>query len=173
MPTMIVCLVERVLITLPQAQRISASTYLGWMSAFIKRAVNLSGNHLMTRANLWWLNSANPLAVVPNGFDGSQVARVEDVFRGGKEFALFQIVVGVAGADGDELQHARVAVAVNHAARAAVADELGIVPVIDLAHGRFPEVTAVKVQVPVEIKIFVPAEAAELFLFTAQMPLHF
>ncbi len=71
------------------------------------------------------------------------------------------------------MQHAGVAVAVYHAARAAVADELGIVPVIDLAHGRFPEVTAVKVQMPVEIKVFVPAEAAEFFLLAAQMALHF
>jgi hypothetical protein len=36
MPTMTVGFVERVLITLPQAQRISASTYFGCMSVFIK-----------------------------------------------------------------------------------------------------------------------------------------
>src|SRR5437870_5851054 len=35
-PTIITGLVERVLITLPQAQRTSASTYFGCMSAFIK-----------------------------------------------------------------------------------------------------------------------------------------
>src|SRR5215813_2473220 len=35
-PTMISGLVERVLITLPQAHRISASTYLGWIFSFIK-----------------------------------------------------------------------------------------------------------------------------------------
>src|ERR1051326_7613649 len=35
-PTIITGLVERVLITLPHAQRISASTYFGCMSAFIK-----------------------------------------------------------------------------------------------------------------------------------------
>jgi len=33
----------------------------------------------------------------------------------------------VAGVDGHALQHTRVAVAVNHAPRAAVADELGLV----------------------------------------------
>ncbi len=123
----------------------------------------------MTRGNLY---STNPFAVIPNGFDGSQVARIEDVFRGGKQFALFQIVVGVAGADGDELQHARVAVAVNHAARAAVADELRVVPFPDLAHRLLPEMAAIQIQIPVEVKILVPAEAAEFFLLAAQMPLH-
>jgi len=42
-------------------------------------------------------------------------------FAAESSFALFQIVEGVAGADGGELQHARVAVTVNHAAGAAVA----------------------------------------------------
>src|SRR5205807_7823426 len=39
-PTMITGLVERVLITLPQAQRTSASTYLGWIFSFIKEGEN-------------------------------------------------------------------------------------------------------------------------------------
>src|ERR1700722_20198682 len=42
MPTMTVGLVERVLMMLPQAQRISASRYFGCMSAFITKGVKLS-----------------------------------------------------------------------------------------------------------------------------------
>src|ERR1035437_7874870 len=52
MPTMMVERVERVLITLPQAQRISASMYLGCMSVFIKRGVKLSFARGMTSRNL-------------------------------------------------------------------------------------------------------------------------
>jgi hypothetical protein len=48
MPTITVALVERVLITLPQAQRISASTYLGWMSVFIKWTHIIAWFELMT-----------------------------------------------------------------------------------------------------------------------------
>jgi len=124
----------------------------------------------MTRGNL---HVANPLPVFPNGLDGSQITRVENVFCRAGEIAFFQIVPRVAGADGDELQHAGIAVAVNHAARAAVADELGLVPFPDLAHRLFPKMAAIQVQLPVEVKILVPAETTELLLFAAQMPLHF
>jgi len=75
----------------------------------------------MTRRNL---HSADPLAVFPNSLDGSQITRVKNFFCRAGEIAFFQIVPSVAGADGDELQHARIAVAVNHAARAAVTDKL-------------------------------------------------
>ena len=53
----------------------------------------------------------------------------------------------VAGADGDELQHAGIAVAVNHAARAAVANEFEVVPVPDLAHRRLSEMAAIQIQI--------------------------
>jgi hypothetical protein len=69
------------------------------------------------------LNPANPLAVLPNGLERSQVAGIKNVFCRRNQPAFFQIVEGVAGADGNELQHARVAVTVNHAAGAAVANE--------------------------------------------------
>jgi len=32
---------------------------------------------------------------------------------------------------------------------------------------------AIQIQIPVEVKILVPAEAAEFLLLAAQMPLHF
>src|ERR1039458_5756505 len=137
------------------------------MAVFIKRGANLPRTSRMTRGNLQELHPANPLAVLPNGLKGSQVAGIKNVFRSGKQFALFQIVEGVAGADGDELQHARVAVAVNHAARAAVADELRVVPFPDLAHRLLPKMAAIQIQLPVEVKILVPAEAAEFFLLAA------
>ena len=35
------------------------------------------------------LNSANPLAVFPNGLDGGQVARIKDIFRSGENFPFF------------------------------------------------------------------------------------
>src|SRR5207249_10935638 len=54
MPTIITGLVERVLITLPQAQRISASTYFGCMSAFIKdgRAYHRRGEQQELKAEI-------------------------------------------------------------------------------------------------------------------------
>ena len=116
---------------------------------------------------------ADPLAVLPHRLERGQVARVKNIFGGGDEVALFQVVERIAGADGDELQHARISVAVNHALGAAVADELGIVPVPDLAHRLVPRMAAVEVEIPVEVKIFVAAEAAEFFLFAAQVALHF
>ena len=119
------------------------------------------------------LNFANPLAVVPHGFERGEISGVENVFRGGENFALFQIVVGIARADGHELQHARIAVTIDHALRATVADDLRLVEIVDVAHGRFPRVTAVEIQIPIEIKIFVPAEAAEFFRLFFQMALHF
>src|SRR6185437_388025 len=118
-------------------------------------------------------NAADPFAVFPDGFDGGEVAAVEDVLGGGAEFAFFQIVEGVAGVDGHVLQDARVAVAINHATGAAVADEFRLVELVDVAHRFFPEVAAVEVQIPIEVKIFVAAEAAELFPFAPQMALHF
>ena len=119
------------------------------------------------------LNAANPLAVFPNGFDGGQVARIKNVLRRASQITFFQIVPRVACVYGDELQHAGVAVTINHAACAAVADEFGIVPLPDLAHGFLPKMAAVQIEVPIEVKIFVAAETAEFFLFAAQMPLHF
>src|SRR2546425_10731763 len=83
------------------------------------------------------------------------------------------MVPGVAGADGDKLQHAGVAVAVNHATRAAVANQLRRIELVNVAHGRFPEMTAIEVQVPVEIEIFMPAQAAKFLWLLAEMPLHF
>src|ERR1051325_9844045 len=68
-------------------------------------------------------NSADPLPVFPNRFERSQIARVKDVLGGGEEMAALRGLPRVAGVDGHALEHARVAVAVNHAARAAVADE--------------------------------------------------
>jgi hypothetical protein len=50
-PTRILGLVERVLITLPQAQRISASWYFGCMSAFIfAKAVKNSSRFAFDKA---------------------------------------------------------------------------------------------------------------------------
>src|SRR5438552_9579987 len=98
---------------------------------------------------------ANPSAVVPNRLQRGQIAAVEKVPGGGPPSPLPQIVPGVAGADGDKLEHARIAVAVDHATGAPVANLFRVVPFIHIADGRLPKVTAVKVQVPVEVEIFV------------------
>src|SRR5438094_102385 len=67
---------------------------------------------------------ADPLPVLPNGFERSQVARVENVFRGGQQVALLRGLPRIAGVDGHPLEHTRVTVTVNHAACAAIPDEL-------------------------------------------------
>src|SRR5580698_5797746 len=90
-------------------------------------------------------NSANPFAVFPHGLERGEVAGIENIFGGVDEVAALQIIPGVAGADGDELENAGVAVAINHAAGAAVADELGPVELIDVAHRGFPEMATVEV----------------------------
>src|SRR6266566_9628427 len=116
---------------------------------------------------------ANPLAVFPNRLQRGQIAAVENVAGGGSPLSLPQIIPGIAGVDGNELEHARIAVAIDSAAGAAVANQFRFVPFIHVADGCLPKVTAVKVQVPVEVEILVAAEAAELLRFLAQMPLHF
>src|SRR5262249_27476242 len=77
------------------------------------------------------------------------------------------------GADGDKLQDAWVAVAIDHAPCAAVTNELRFIEFVDVAHRPFPEVTTVKIEVPIEVEVFVAAKAPELFAVLAQMPLHF
>src|ERR1039458_3209751 len=119
-----------------------------------------------------WLNPADPLALFPHGFQRGQVPGVEHILRGGDEFAAAEIIPGVARADRHELQHARVAVAVDHAAGAAIANQLRGVDVIDVVHGRLTEVAAVEVQIPIEVEILVAAQAAELLRLFAQMTLH-
>src|SRR6185503_13234087 len=114
----------------------------------------------------------NPLPVLPHCLERYEIARVKNVPRRRPEAAPFQIVPRVAGADGHELEHTGVAVAVNHAAGAAVADELRVVPVVHVAHRRLPVMAAVEVEVRGEVEILVSAEATKLFLFTAQMSLH-
>src|SRR2546422_11585578 len=71
-----------------------------------------------------FLNTANPFTIFPDRFDGGKIARVENIPGGGHELALPEIMPGVAGADGHELQNAGIAVAIDHAPGAAVADEL-------------------------------------------------
>ena len=118
------------------------------------------------------LHPADPIAIFPNGFDGGEIAGVEDVFGGGEQFPFFEIVPGVAGANGDELEDTGVAVAVYHAAGATIANELGGVKFVDVAHRGLPEMATVEIEVPVEVKVFVATEAAEFFGFFAQMTLH-
>ena len=115
----------------------------------------------------------DPLAILPNRFEGSDIARIENIFRCRQDFSFFEIVPGVAGADGYELQHARVPVTINHASRAAVSNELRLVEFVDVAHRLLPKVASIKIQVPIEIKVFVTAKAAEFFPVLTQVTLHF
>src|SRR6185503_16531497 len=82
------------------------------------------------------------------------------------------MMIRVAGADRDELQNARIAIAIDHATRATVADKFRGIELVNAAHRLFPKVTAIQVQIPVEVKIFVPAKTAELLALAAQMALH-
>src|SRR5439155_1672089 len=83
-------------------------------------------------------NPADPLPVFPNSFERSQIAYVENVFGGGEQVTFLRGLPRIAGVDCDALEHARITVAVNHAARAAIPDEFGLVPVINVAHRRLP-----------------------------------
>src|SRR6266545_3004552 len=118
------------------------------------------------------LNLPDPFAVFPNRLQRRQIAPVEKVPGGGAPSSFAQIVPGIAGTDGNKLEHARVAVAVNHATSAAVANPFCFIPLVHVAHRRLPKMAAVKVQVPIQVKIFVPAQATEFLRFLAQMPLH-
>jgi hypothetical protein len=68
-------------------------------------------------------DSRDPSAFFPHGFERRKIAGIEEATGGGEELSAPKIVAGVAGIDGDELEDAGVAVTVDHAAGAAVADE--------------------------------------------------
>src|ERR1041385_47652 len=120
-----------------------------------------------------WLHLPDPLPVVPHRPQRGQISRVENVFGRGQESPFFGVVPRIAGADRDELKHTWVAVTIDHAPCAAIPDQLRRVEIVNVAHRRLPEVAAIKIKVPIEIKIFVPAQAAELLRFLSQVPLHF
>jgi hypothetical protein len=124
-------------------------------------------------AKLFESHFSDPLPIIPNRFERDQVSAVKYILAGSGELSLLEIVVGVAGANGHKLQNAGIAVAIDHAPGAAIADQLGRIEFIDVAHRRFPEVAAVQVQVPVELEILVAAETAKSFLLAPQMALHF
>src|SRR5262245_26773510 len=103
-------------------------------------------------------DAPDPLSILPDRSEGGEIAGVKDVSDGGAEPTVLQVIPGIAGANRHELQDARVSIAINHATGAAVANEFRGVELVDIAHRRFPEMAAVKIKVPVEIKIFVTAQ---------------
>src|SRR5690349_19130132 len=115
---------------------------------------------------------ADPLAIFPHRFDGSEIAPIENSFCGCAKISFAEMIIGVARADGDELEDAGIAIAIDHAAGATVADELRGIELVNVAHWFLPKMATIQVQVPIEIKIFVAAEAAELLAFAAQVALH-
>jgi len=58
------------------------------------------------------------------------------MFRGGEPMAAFRGLPGVTRVDGHALEHAGITIAVNHATRAAVADQFRLVELVEIAHGR-------------------------------------
>jgi hypothetical protein len=118
-------------------------------------------------------DAADILAIFPNGAERGEIPAVKQMAGGFEEPSLASGVPRVAGADGDVLEHARVAVTIDHAPSAPVANESGLVKFIDVAHGRFPEMATVQIEMPVEVEVLVAAEAPELFLLAAEVPLHF
>src|SRR2546423_9948031 len=115
---------------------------------------------------------SNPLSVFPHRLEGSQVPPVKDIFCGGDDFSFFEILPGIAGADGHKLQHARIAVTIDHTASAAVTNQLRRIEFVDVAHRRLPEMAAIQVEVPIEVEILVTAQAPEILRLLAQVPLH-
>jgi len=81
-------------------------------------------------------------------------------------------VEDIAQVERDELQDGGVAVAIDHAEGAMVADQFGGVELIDFAHGRVPVVAAVEVEIPIEVEIFQSAQAGEDFRFFAEVADH-
>src|SRR3954470_3254677 len=118
------------------------------------------------------LHFTDPLAIFPDSAERGEIATVENVAGGSEEFSLFHIVISVAGADGHELENARITIAIDHATGAAVANQLGFVEVVDAAHWRLPVMAAIQLQIPIEIEIFMAAEASEFFRLFAEMTLH-
>ena len=94
------------------------------------------------------------------------------MFGGLDEISLFQTLIGVTGIDGHVLEDAGITITINHASRATIAYEFGLIEFIDITHGRFPEMASVKVQVPVQIEILMAAEANEALGLSFQVPLH-
>src|SRR5580704_9100423 len=95
------------------------------------------------------LHFANPFPVLPNRPQGNNVAPIQDVLRGRDYLSFFNVLAGVAEADGRELEDARIAIAVDHTARAAVADELVGAELVNAAHRLVPGVATVEVEVPI------------------------
>src|SRR5262249_61046206 len=73
---------------------------------------------------------------------------------------------------GDVLHRRGVAVAIDHAARATVANELAVVKVIDRAQRPFTEMAAAEVKVPIEIEVAKAAETRKILRLVAQKTLH-
>src|SRR5438552_4435059 len=102
-------------------------------------------------------NLADPFPVFPDSFERSQIAGIENIPCGRAEPAFLEVVVSIACADRDKLQDARITIAVNHAASTAVADQFGLIELVNVAHRAFPKVTAVEIQIPIEVEVFVAA----------------
>src|SRR5258708_4776864 len=88
------------------------------------------------------LDAADPFPVFPDGFERSEIAAIQKVLGGGDEFSSPGVVPGIAGTDGDKLQHAGIAIAIDHTPRAAIPNQLRAVEFINVAHRLFPEMAA-------------------------------
>src|SRR2546422_3455923 len=119
------------------------------------------------------LDPPDPLSVFPHGSERGEIARVEQALDGGKKTALPEIVPGITGADRHKLEHARIPITVDHASRAPIADQLRRIELVNVAHGCLPIVTPVEVQIPVQVEIFVAAQAAESLRLPSEVALHF
>ena len=97
----------------------------------ISNRIPLAGKPGMRKQNRHESNAADPLAILPNSLEGGQVARIKNILRSFAQFAFFQIIIRIARADRDELEHAWVAVTINHAPGAAVPDQLRLVELIN------------------------------------------
>ncbi len=79
---------------------------------------------------------------------------------------------GFVGADGAKLEHAWVAITIDHATGTTVAHRGGGLPLFDVAERSRPMVAAVESEVPVEIEILVAGQAAEPFRLAPEVAAH-
>lgn len=91
---------------------------------------------------------------------------------GAPEIPAHGCAQAIAHCNTDMLHYRIVAIAINHASGASVADALSSVEIPDIAERLIPVVAAPQLKIPIQVEKLPPAEALEAFRFAAQMTLH-
>src|SRR5215470_2694636 len=91
---------------------------------------------------------------------------------GAGEVAGAQRLHHIVDRNGNVLHRRGVAIAIDHAARATVANELRIIEFVDRAQRPFPEMAAPELKLPIEIEVAEAAETRKILRLVAQETLH-